>query len=212
MRRSVRAVVFDLGGVLIDWNPRHLYRKLFRDAAAMERFLAEICTQAWNEEQDSGRPFAEAVALLVERHPEQADLIRAYDARWPEMLAGPIAESVAILAALKADGLPLYALTNWSAEKFPVALARFPFLGWFEAITVSGQIGMRKPDPRIFRHLLDRHGLNAPETLFIDDSPANVAAAAALGLQAIRFTGPAALRRSLAARGLLEETGLEQAG
>ena len=201
---DVRAVVFDLGGVLIDWNPRHLYRKLFDgDAAAMEHFLATVCTPAWNEEQDSGRPFAEAVALLVARHPEQGELIAAYDRRWDEMLAGPIEGTVAILSELKARGTPLAALTNWSAEKFPVARRRFDFLAWFDAIVVSGEIGMRKPDPRIFRHLLERLRLPAGGALFIDDSAANVAAARALGMPALQFSAPAALRADLEALGLL---------
>ena len=201
---DVRAVVFDLGGVLIDWNPRHLYRKLFDgDAAAMEHFLATVCTPAWNEEQDSGRPFAEAVALLVARHPKQSELIAAYDRRWDEMLAGPIDGTVAILSELKARKTPLAALTNWSAEKFPVARRRFDFLAWFDAIVVSGEIGMRKPDPRIYRHLLESRGLDAGGALFIDDSAANVAAARALGMPALRFSAPAALRAEIEALGLL---------
>ncbi|MEX1204119.1 MAG: HAD family phosphatase [Dongiaceae bacterium] len=201
---DVRAVVFDLGGVLIDWNPRHLYRKLFDgDAAAMERFLDTVCTPAWNEEQDAGRPFADAVALLVARHPEQGEMIAAYDRRWDEMLAGPIDGTVAILAELKARGTPLAALTNWSAEKFPVARRRFDFLAWFDAIVVSGEIGMRKPDPRIYRHLLESRGLDASGTLFIDDSAANVTAARALGMPALQFSAPPALRADLEALGLL---------
>ena len=201
---DIRAVVFDLGGVLIDWNPRHLYRKLFDgDAAAMERFLDSVCTPAWNEEQDSGRPFADAVALLVARHPEQGELIAAYDRRWDEMLAGPIDGTVAILAELKARNTPLAALTNWSAEKFPVARRRFDFLAWFDAIVVSGEVGMRKPDPRIYRHLLESRGLDAGGTLFIDDSAANVAAARALGMPALQFSAPPALRADLEALGLL---------
>ena len=201
---GIRAVVFDLGGVLIDWNPRYLYRKLFDgDAAAMEHFLATVCTPAWNEEQDSGRPFAEAVALLVARHPEQTELIAAYDRRWDEMLAGPIDGTVAILAEIKARNTPLAALTNWSAEKFPVARRRFDFLAWFDAIVVSGEVGMRKPDPRIYRHLLESRGLAAGGTLFIDDSAANVAAARALGMPALQFSAPPALRADLEALGLL---------
>lgn len=207
----VRAIVFDLGGVLIDWNPRHLYRKLFDgDDAAMEAFLSEICTQAWNEEQDGGRPFADAVALLAARHPEHAELIRAYDERWEEMLAGPIEGTVAVLAALRNRGVPLYALTNWSAEKFPIARRRFDFLAWFEDIVVSGEIGLKKPDPQIFRHLFDRHGLSPAETLFIDDSERNVTAAAELGMPALRFRSPEALRLDLAALGLLGDEEIER--
>ncbi len=201
---SIGAIVFDLGGVLIDWNPRHLYRKLFPgDEVAMEDFLATICTQAWNEEQDSGRSWDEAVELLCARHPQHRDLIAAYHLRWDEMLAGEIPETVEILAELRARGTALYALTNWSAEKFPIARARFPFLAWFRGIVVSGEIAMRKPDPRIFRHLLQNHGLEARRTLFIDDSAHNVAAAHAEGLQAVRFTTPEALRAALAERAIL---------
>ncbi len=198
------AVVFDLGGVLIDWNPRHLYRKLFDgDEAAMEDFLSTVCTPAWNERQDAGRPFAEAVAELTARFPDRAALIQAFDTRWEEMLAGAIEGSVALLDAVRASGLPLYALTNWSADKFPVARRRFDFIGWFDGIVVSGEIGMKKPDPAIFRHLLETYGLDAPDLLFIDDSPANVAAAKALGFQTHHFETPEGLRADLSACGLL---------
>lgn len=202
--RPVEAVVFDLGGVLIDWDPRHLYRKLFPgDEAAMEAFLATVCTQEWNEEQDSGRSWDEAVAVLCRTHPRHRDLIAAYHYRWEEMLGGEISGTVDILAELRARQMPLYALTNWSAEKFPIARDRFPFLAWFRAIVVSGEIAMRKPEPRIFRHLLARHGLEAERTLFIDDSARNVTAARAEGMQAVQFTSPEALRAQLTARGLV---------
>jgi 2-haloacid dehalogenase len=131
--------VFDLGGVLVDWNPRYLYRTLFGgDAAAMERFLAEVCTPAWNDEQDRGRPFAEACALLVRDHPDQRELIEAWPFRFDETMAGPIPGTVEILAELRARDVPLYALSNWSAETFPRAQARFPFLQWFRGIVISG--------------------------------------------------------------------------
>jgi 2-haloacid dehalogenase len=190
-------VVFDLGGVLIDWNPRHLYRKIFADAVAMERFLGEICTQEWNEEQDAGRPFAEAVAMLQARHPAEAERIAAFDVRWEEMIRGPIDETVAVLDELHAAGTPLYALTNWSAEKFPVARRRFSFLGHFRGILVSGEVGLKKPDPRIFWALRERFDIAPARAIFIDDSPKNVAAAAAEGFHALHFTGAARLRRDL---------------
>jgi 2-haloacid dehalogenase len=198
-----RVIVFDLGGVLIDWDPRHLYRKLFDDAAAMERFLAEICTAAWNAEQDRGRPWAEAVAELATRHPAQRALIEAYHLRWDEMLAGPIEGSVALLAELRAAGQRLCALTNWSAETFPIPRARYPFLAWFEQILVSGEERLIKPDPAIFRLLLARIGHPAERCVFIDDSAKNIEAAAALGFDAIRFHSPAQLGMALAERGLL---------
>ncbi len=198
------AVVFDLGGVLIDWNPRHLYRKLFHgDEAAMEDFLSTVCTPAWNQCQDAGRPFAEAVAELTARFPDRAALIEAFHTRWEEMLGGAIAGTVELLDALRAGGTPLYALTNWSAETFPLARRRFDFIGWFDGIVVSGEIGMKKHDPAIFRHLLDRYGLDAGATFFIDDSPANVAAAEALGFRTHRFETPEGLRADLSACGLL---------
>ncbi|QXM24557.1 HAD family phosphatase [Elioraea tepida] len=202
MRRAIDAVIFDLGGVLIDWNPRHLYRKLFDDEAEMERFLAEVCAPAWNLEQDRGRPWAEAIAELSARHPDMAELIAAYRGRWHEMLAGSIAETVALLERLHAAGVPLYALTNWSAETFPIAEERFPFLGLFRGIVVSGRIGLVKPEAAIYAHTISRFGLTPSRTLFIDDSARNVAGAAEAGLVAVHYTGPEALARDLAAFGL----------
>ena len=196
------AVVFDLGGVLLDWDPRHLYRRLIPDEAEMERFLRDVVSAAWNLEHDRGRSFAEGVALLTREHPDHADLIAAFHERWPEMLGGAIAGSVEILAELRASGARLLALTNWSAETGPIGLARFPFLAWFEAVIVSGEERLVKPDPAIFRLLVERHGLDPARTVFIDDLPANVAAASSLGFRAIRFTDAAALRRDLAAEGL----------
>ncbi len=205
LRVPIRAVLFDLGGVLVDWNPRHLYRRLFADEAAMEEFLATVCTQAWNEEHDAGRPFAEGVELLLALHPQYAEEIKAYDLRWDEMLKGPIAASVAILGQLRDRGVPLFGLTNWSAEKFPVARSRFAFLEWFDGIVVSGEERLRKPDPGIFHLAAGRFRLVPGETLFVDDSERNVAAAALLGYQAHHFVGAAGLRRRLAADGLLPE-------
>ena len=201
---ATKAVVFDLGGVLIDWDPRHLYRKLLADEAAVEEFLATVCTPEWNAELDRGRPFAEGVAELVERHPEHAAAIAAYHERWPEMVAGDIPGTVEVLAELRAAGVPLYALTNWSAETFAITRGRFEFLEWFDGLLVSGEERVTKPDPAIFQLLLDRFGLDPEETVFVDDSPANVAAARRLGIDAVRFTGHDQLRRELAARGLLE--------
>lgn len=194
---SPSAIVFDLGGVLIDWNPRYLYRKLFDDAEAMEQFLSEVCTPAWNAEQDAGRPFAEATALLIDEYPEHAAMIRAYDARWEEMVNGAFAHSVAVLEALAADGHPLYALTNWSAEKFGLMRTRFAFLDHFEHILVSGEVGLKKPDPRIYSLLLERIGHAPEDCLFIDDSQPNVEAARMLGFHAIHLEQPSALAHEL---------------
>jgi 2-haloacid dehalogenase len=200
---STKAVVFDLGGVLIDWDPRYLYRKLLADEAAVEEFLATVCTPEWNAELDRGRPFAEGVAELVERHPEHAAAIAAYHERWPEMLAGDLPDTVEVLAELRAAGVPLYALTNWSAETFAITRGRFEWLDWFDGLLVSGEERMTKPDPAFFRLLLDRFGLDPGATVFVDDSEANVAAARELGIDAVRFTGPDQLRRELWARRIL---------
>ena len=198
-----RVVVFDLGGVLIDWNPRYLYRQLIEDEAAMELFLTEVCHSAWNEEQDRGRSFAAAIEEAAGRHPGQRALIEAYHHRWEEMLAGPIAGSVEVLEELKAAGHELHALTNWSAEKFPVARARYAFLTWFATILVSGEHGLIKPDPRIFELLLERIGRPAQACIYIDDNAKNATAAATLGFDAIHFQSPEQLRDDLARRGLL---------
>jgi 2-haloacid dehalogenase len=197
------AVVFDIGGVLLDWDPRYLYRTLFDDEAAMERFLAEVCTPDWNTALDAGRPFAEAVAELSGMFPGQRELIGAYDTRWPEMVRGSIEDSVAILAELCERRVPVYALSNWSAEKFRLMRDRHEFLGWFDGLVISGEVHMVKPDPQIFEHLLSTFALTPSQTVFIDDNAANVDAAGALGITAIRFTSPPDLRRELESLGLL---------
>jgi len=204
MTEPLTAAVFDLGGVLIDWDPRHLYRSLFDgDDDAMERFLAEVTTPAWNAEQDAGRTWQDAVDLLVAQHPDRRDLIVAYRERWTDMLAGPIDGTVEVLADLRRTGVRLAAITNWSAETFPVAKRRYAFLDWFETIVVSGEEGIVKPDPRIFRLVLERTGMRATSTVFVDDSRTNVAAAGALGFATILFTDPATLRSELEALGVL---------
>ncbi len=147
----MNTILFDLGAVLIDWNPRHLYRPLFKgDEAAMERFLGEIVPPSWNHEIDAGRPFADAVAERVRAFPDHAGLIALWKDEWPAMLRAAIPGSVEILAELRGRGYRLYALTNWSAETFPIARERFEFLDWFEDIVVSGEVKLAKPDPRIF--------------------------------------------------------------
>ena len=201
----IDAVVFDLGGVLIDWDPRRLYRKLLADEAAVEEFLATVTTPEWNAEQDRGRPFAKGVAELVERFPAHAAAITAYHERWPEMLGGEIAGTVAVLAELRAAGVPLYALSNWSAETFRLTRERFPFLEWFDGLVISGEERIAKPDREIFELLVDRFGLDPGRTLFVDDSEANVAAAREVGLDAVLFHGADGLRRELTVRGLLGE-------
>ena len=200
--------VFDLGGVLIDWNPRHLYRKLFAgDDTAMEHFLANVCTTAWNSQQDAGRTFAEACASLKLEHPNHAELIDAWFERQDEMLAGPISGTVEILAELRARGVPLYSLSNWSAETFPIAQKRFEFLQWFDGIFLSAEARTIKPNPRIYQNFFEACAIAPAQTVFIDDLPPNVATAAALGMHAIHFTDPAALRGELVRLGLLDPAG-----
>lgn len=197
-------MVFDVGGVLLDWNPRHLYRKLFPGREAeMEAFLAEICTQAWNERQDCGRPFADGVAELTAQYPDKADLITAYDLRWEEMVPGAFEDTVALLHALKARCCPVFALTNFSAEKFRLMRKRFAFFDVFDGLAVSGEIGAIKPDVAIFDHLCDAFGLSPPETVFIDDTQVNVAAAEGLGFQALHFRSAGLLATDLKRLGLL---------
>jgi 2-haloacid dehalogenase len=203
MNTKRTGVVFDLGGVLIDWNPRHLYRKLIADEAERERFLTEICSPAWNLEQDRGRSWADGCALLRERYPRHGDLIDAFYLRWRETLAGPIPGSVEVLRELKARGVRLFALTNWSHETFPIARELYDFLGWFEAIMVSGEEKLVKPDPRIYQRLIERCELDPASLVFIDDNAANAAAAAQLGMHSMHFTTASALREELTTLGLL---------
>lgn len=203
MSGNSSAIIFDLGAVLIDWDPRHMYRKLIGDETVMERFLSEVTTPEWNVQQDAGRTWDEGIAALTTVYPEYAEWIAAYRDRWDEMLNGPIQGTVEILRRLIDAGHEVHALTNWSPETFPIAQQRYDFLGWFEHIVVSGHEGVTKPDHRIYQIMLDRIGREANECVFIDDSVKNVAAAAELGFDAIHFTEPDQLERELAARGLL---------
>lgn len=201
--RAIDTVIFDLGNVLIRWDPRNLYRKLFGDDTdAMERFLAEVCHPEWNERQDAGRTWQEAIDEAIARHPQHEALIRAYRLRWDEMLDGPIIETVAVLRQLRDSGTRLFALTNWSRETFPVALERYEFLHWFEGILVSGEEGLIKPDPAIFRRLISRFDVDISRAIFIDDSPRNVDGAQRVGLQAIHFENADKLRSDLRTLGL----------
>ena len=200
---AARALVFDLGNVVIEWNPRNLYRKLFADAAEMERFLTDVWTPAWNVELDAGRAFADSVAELAAKFPAHAAMIRAYHERWAETLGGAVPGTEALLDELAARGHPLYALSNWSAETFPHARARFAVLARFEHIVISGDVGCAKPDPQIYARFLERVGRRAEDCLFIDDVQANVAAALACGFEGVVFRDAAALRDELVARRFL---------
>jgi 2-haloacid dehalogenase len=195
-------VVFDIGNVLIEWSPRLLYGKLFHGRGeAMDWFLDNVCTPAWNLEADRGRTWREAVALLRRAHPEWRGEIDAFDRRWHEMVPGEIAASVAILARLKQAGVKLYAITNFSAEKFAECRQRFGFLDSFDGIVVSADESLVKPDAAIYRVLFERYGLAPEACVFIDDSLANVAAAHALGMTAIAFTDAPALALELRTHG-----------
>ena len=203
---SIRNIVFDFGGVLIDWNPRYLYRTYFNDDREMEYFLSHVCTGEWNAEHDRGRTFDEGVRLLEERFPQYSEAIRLYRDGWESMLHGEFPGTVALLMKLKKLGYGIYGLTNWSAETFPIARSKYPVLHRFDGIVVSGQEKLIKPDPRIFRILLERYGLNAGECIFIDDSPANIETAARLGFNTVLFDNIGNVTRRVAA--LTGESGL----
>jgi 2-haloacid dehalogenase len=201
VRGAVDAVVFDLGGVLVDWDPRQAFTEVLA-AAEIEPFLDEIDFPGWNRGLDAGRPIADAEADIEARFPHRAGLIAAYRSNFRSTLVGEVPGTADIVRELATTDLRLLALTNWSAESFPNALELYPVLGQFEAIVVSGQERLVKPDPRIFQVLLERHGLTPERTAFIDDAPANVEAARVAGLRAVRFTDATALRRDLVALGL----------
>jgi 2-haloacid dehalogenase len=201
---SIQAVIFDLGGVLLDWNPRYLYRKLFDDEEAMERFLAEVCTMKWHEANDRGVPFEVTCAQLAAQYPEHVEHIWAWGTRTEEMLGGPIDGTVEILRELVRGGsVRLFALTNMEAHTYPLRRERYEFLRWFEGTVVSSSEGVIKPDPQIYRVLLERYGLEPASTLMIDDNPRNVEAARALGMPAVLFESPEALRAELEDAGVL---------
>jgi 2-haloacid dehalogenase len=202
----IQNVIFDLGGVLVDWSPKYLYDKIFSgDKKKVDWFLSTICTNEWNVEQDAGRTLAEATRSLIREHPDQEAHIRAYYDRWEEMLNGEIKGTIDILEDLKQRNLhKLYALTNWSAETFPIALQRFSFLSHFQGIVVSGEENTRKPFRAIYDILLDRYDLDPGRSLFIDDSQANVEAAEEAGIKSILFTGSGRLRKDLKELGILD--------
>jgi 2-haloacid dehalogenase len=201
---SIEAVIFDLGGVLLDWNPRYLYRKLFADEAAMERFLGAVCTMEWHEANDRGVPFEVTCAQLAAEHPDYAEHIWAWGTRTEEMVGGPIEGTVEILRELARSGsVRLFALTNMEAHTYPLRRERFEFLRWFEGTVVSSSEGVIKPEPEIYRVLLERYGLEPASTLMIDDNPRNVQTARALGMPAVLFESPEALRVELEDAGVL---------
>lgn len=204
MALPIKAIIFDLGGVLIDWNPHHLYRKLFTDRHEMKYFLDNIATMDWNEEQDLGRSLKEGTEILVGRFPQHEAPIRAYYDRWEEMLGGPIEGTLELFKQLKAGGrYRLYALSNWSAETMGIAQQRYEFLNWFDGLVISGLEKTRKPFPEFYNILLNRYGLKPDEALFIDDNYRNVLGAGVLGIPAIHFIEAGQLQAELKKLGIL---------
>jgi len=202
LSRTIDAVVFDLGGVLIDWNPRHLYRHLFADPDEMEDFLARVCTDDWHREHDLGADIRQSCERLAARHARHRDMILAWADRGEEMAAGQFDETVDVLRTLKAAGLRCYALSNMEPEAFTIRSARFPFMKWFDGQVISGFEGVAKPDSRIFEVLLARYGLDPEATVFVDDSKRNIEAARDLGFNVVHYTSAEQLKLELQALGL----------
>ena len=197
-------VIFDLGGVLVDWNPDYLYKPIFNDDERMNDFYARICTPDWNEQQDEGRTLKEATEELVARFPHEEENIRLYYDRWEDMLKGPVDGTVEVFRKLKEKGdLKLYALTNWSAETFPVALNRFDFLHWFDGRLVSGEEKMRKPFRPIYETIIKKFNINPDTAIYIDDNARNLTVPKEMGIHTIHFTSPEALEEELKSVGVL---------
>ena len=195
---EINTVIFDLGGVLIDWNPRYVYRTIFKTEEEIDWFFENIATHDWNENQDAGYPLDAATEELIKRHPDWEKEIRAYYGRWTEMLGGPIHETVEIFKELKQiPGLKTYALTNWSAETFPIALERYDFLHWFDGRLVSGEEKTRKPFREFYQKLIDKFSIDPAKSLFIDDNLRNVKGAEVLRIHGIHFHSPAQLKEEL---------------
>ncbi len=200
---SPKALLWDFGNVIVRWNPRTLYSKIFPDPVQCDRFLSEVCTLDWHIPTDCGVTFAENCARLIAVHPHHEAEILAWHARWDEMFSGPIAETEAAIEALHARGVPQYGLSNISHETFHSTVAMSPAFGRLSGVVASGFEGVMKPDPAIFRLCCERFGLAPGDFLFVDDGARNIAAAEALGFDVLHFTDPAALRPALEARGLL---------
>ena len=198
MSTAITTILFDLGGVLVDWNPRYVYHSVFSTKEEAEWFLQNICTHDWNEQQDAGQSLQEGTEELVAKHPRWEKEIRTYYHRWPEMLGGALPDTVALFKKLREQQrYTFYALTNWSAETFPVALDRYEFLHWFDGILVSGAEGVRKPFPAFYERALERFGFRPAEAIFIDDNLRNVEAARAMGIKTIHFQSAEQLEAAL---------------
>lgn len=193
----MKNIVFDFGGVLVDWNPHHLYDKYFGSREKAEWFLNNICLYSWNLQMDGGKPFAEGVAELQAEHPEWSEAIAIYHTRWIEMMNGEIEGMASVIRRLKMAGYGVYGLTNWSAETFPMIRDTYPVFQEFDGIVVSGEEHLLKPDAAIYKCLFERYDLQAEESLFVDDNADNVAGARNVGMKAIQFTSAVELEREL---------------
>jgi 2-haloacid dehalogenase len=200
----IQGVVFDVGGVLIDWNPRYLYRTMIPEEPEMERFLAEVCTPEWHAQHDLGASYEDTIPPLVAAHPQWANEIRAWSERFVEMYGGFFHGTVAVMEDLHQRGIPLFASTNWGAESWATIKARYEFLGWFDGALVSGEIGLAKPDPRFFDLLVETFSLRPPVTLYIEDNLSNLQAAADRGFVTHAFTSPESLAEDLRRYGLID--------
>lgn len=199
---TIEGVIFDLGGVVVDWNPMYLYRKVFADEDQAAQFLAKICTPAWNEMQDAGRTLQEGTEELVALHPRYEHEIRAYYGRWVEMIGEPIPGTLDVIRALKQGGIRVFALSNWSAETFVHVADRFEAFKLFEQILLSGEHGCIKPQAQFYGIALQRFGMPPKSLVFVDDNERNVAGAEAAGIRGLVFTGADKLRRDLQALGV----------
>lgn len=198
MKSTIKAIIFDFGNVLLEWDPRYVYQRFFpNDPEGMERFFQEVNFMEWNMHQDQGRPFAEGVALLSKEFPQYAHLIQAYHDHWADSLGRSLDGTVEILKELKQAGYPVYGLSNWSAETFPQARARHDFFDLLDDYVISGEVGHVKPNPEIFQIMLARIGKSAEECLFIDDSLTNIQRAQEIGFATIHFQSPEQLRAAL---------------
>lgn len=194
---KIDTIIFDLGNVLVNWNPTNLYRKIFTDEQELDSFLQNVCSMEWHTLQDGGRSPAEGTEELVKQFPQHEEAIRAFYTRWKEMFDGPIEGSVQILKELKEKGYPVYALSNWNRELYEQTVDDFPFLDSFDGKIISSEEGMKKPDENIYQRLLERYHINPHTAVFIDDNKANIETAKCLGLHSILFTTPEALRKEL---------------
>ena len=198
MTATIKAILFDFGNVLLEWNPRYVYRRYFpNNDAAMEQFLSEVSFMDWNAQQDKGRSFAEGVAVLSKQFPHYSDLIQAYQTNWKESIGNSLTGTVDLMKRLKKAGYPVYGLSNWSAETFPLVREKYDFFNLLDDIILSGEVGAIKPEPEFFEIALRKIGLPAQQCLFIDDAPANIEQAQKMGFSTVLFTSPEQLEREL---------------